>query len=434
MPTKKKKGKQGPLGDPNKRHHYIPQFILRTFAIDNYDRKFVMSPNYQLQALPYKNNKNQLCLQTYNRMDNQLGISLIKDTYEYEYMYIDLNNENAMHVEKELSVLEGKASKVIRDIIEKSQSESQIVLFRKDLSELRKFLFIMDYRKPHRCSQFNREKFDHPTWLRVQEFIRSCNLQNAREVWLQNITQILKTPHKEVKDNPLIFEIDRDNYKQRMVDSFLVIWQAGENDEFLMTNNGFGTFEGVSGEIAEGLPFQFPYHLFYIISPKLVLVLCHISFRKGLEFDKHILYNEMGFRRSIFENAPHPHATPNYVSKINASHCSDTLYSDMPYDLAMKSIGLRRHDDDTFTFPFAKITSATVHLVNSIILNETNEQDLVVSFNSPSYLYKTIVKYHAKQHIGFTQNFSNLKKKLFTTLNRTHEDLCLRKNIQVNRS
>ncbi|KAF0556432.1 hypothetical protein F8M41_015345 [Gigaspora margarita] len=413
-----------PIPDKEQKHHYIPRFILRNFAINNYERKFVMSPNYQHQVLSYKNNKYYLHLQTYNRADNQLGVSLIRDTYEYQNMYIDLNNEKVMHIENELSVLERKASKVIRDIIEKSQNECQISLLRKDLNNLRKFLFIMDYRKPHRCSQFSKERFNYPTWLKIKEFIQQCNLQNAREVWLQNIIQILKTPHKEVKDNPLIFEIDRDEYIQRMVNYYLVIWQAGESDEFLMTNNGFGIFEGITG--VKGLPFQFAYHCFYVISPKLVLVLCHISFRKGVEFNRYILQEEM-FNRSIFDNAPHPPATPNYVSQKDDANSSNMPYSNMQFDLIR-----RRDDNDIFTFPFTKITSSTVHLVNSILLNETHEKDLIVSFISPSYLYKTIVKYHKRD--WSVQDFSNLKRNLFMTLNKTHESLRLRRNILDNHS
>ncbi|CAG8808964.1 23987_t:CDS:2, partial [Dentiscutata erythropus] len=412
--SQKKEAKQGPLESPlkvslegpvpNQKHHYIPQFILHNFAINNYERKFVMSPNYQHQTLSYKKNKY-------------------------------LNNEKVMHVENELSFLERKASKIIRNILEKSQNESQIVLLRKDLNNLRKFLFIMGYRKPHRCSQFTKEKFDYPTWLKLKEFMNQCNLRNAREVWLQNIIQILKTPHKEVKDNPLIFEIDRDDYQQRMFDYFLVIWQAGESDEFLMTNNGFGIFEGVSEELTKGLPFQFAYHFFYVISPKLVLVLCHSSFRQGSEeFQKYFLQEKMGFSHSIFENVPHPTATPNYVSQKFSPQCTHS--SGMQFDIAMNSIGLRRRNNVTFTFPFVKITSSAVHLVNSILLNETHEQDLIVSFISPSSLYKTIVKYHTKhKYIGIAQNFSNLKRNLFMTLNKTHEeDLCLRKKILVDRS
>jgi hypothetical protein len=111
------------------------------------------------------------------------------------------------------------------------------------------------------------------------------NLKRPIEVWLQNISEILDTPHVEVENNQKIFSIDREDYKQRMIDCFLLIWQAGENDEFIITSNGFGIFEGVTGNVFGALPFQYAFHSFYVISPKLVLVLCPSSFRKEIGTD-----------------------------------------------------------------------------------------------------------------------------------------------------
>ena len=93
----------------------------------------------------------------------------------------------------------------------------------------------------------------------VEEFMRQHKLKRPQDVWLQNIREMLETSHNDIKDNEKIFWLDRDDYKTRMFDRFLVIWQAGENDEFLITSNGFGIFEGVTGSIL-GSPFGFSYH------------------------------------------------------------------------------------------------------------------------------------------------------------------------------
>nr|CAG8602399.1 2600_t:CDS:1 [Entrophospora candida] len=357
-------------------------------------------------------------------------------------MYKDFNHEDAMHVEEKLAKLEGYASKMIRDILKASQVENQIVLLRRDLSNLRKFLFIMNYRKPHRWSQFTMKKFDFATLPLVEDFMRQHKLQHSREVWLQNIREILDTPHEDIKNNPRIFSIDRDDYRQRMIDGFLVIWQAGENDEFIITSNGFGIFEGVTGTMLGGLPFQFAYHYFYVISPKLALVLCHTSLRNERKEIGSDVWTEtfktMGFKRSIFENAPHPAAIPNYVAtpKYVPSHeygRSTDRNPETAFDSLLNSVGLKRQEDDMFTFRFAKIPSATVHLVNSILLNET-KPDLVLTFSSRPYLYKTILKYH-KSNVGVQHDFSSLKKMLFMELNKTHEeDLHLRKKIPAGRT
>ncbi|CAG8471706.1 135_t:CDS:1 [Ambispora leptoticha] len=422
-------------------HHYIPRFLLRNFAINNYKRIFVSNEKLFKKKKHLQNLRNKIkeeaLLQTYDRTVGQLCVSLTAKNYGYTNMYKDLDHQDVMHVEDKLSKLEGRASKTIRDIITASQKENQIALLRRDLGDLRKFLFIMNYRNRSRWSQFANEKFDVMTKLLVKNFMHEHKLKSAREVWLRNIREILDTPHEDVKDNMRIFDLDRNDYQFRMIDCFLVIWQAGENDEFIITSNGFGIFEGVTGPGLFG-QFQFAYHSFYVISPKLVLVLCHASFREEIGPDT--MQKKLGFNRSILENAPHPPAIPTYVAipkhvPIDEYGRSTDRNPFTAFDSYLKSIGLERREDDIFTFPFAKINSATVHLVNSVLLNETKE-DLVLTFLSHSYLYKTIVKYHKHKNVGlFEHDFSSLKRILFIALNRTHkENLKLRRNILAGRA
>ncbi|KAG9300651.1 hypothetical protein G9A89_023449 [Geosiphon pyriformis] len=398
-------------------YHNIPKFLLRNFAINNYERIFVSSVKLSKQKKHKRNfenrNKEEALLQVYNRAIGQLDVSLAAKTYGYQDMYKNLNHENAMHLEEKLAKLEEKCSTVVRDIIKASQVKSQVVLLRRDLENLRKFLFIMSYRNRSRWSQYANEDFDLFTWSMVIDFMRQNNLKKAQEVWLQNIQEILETPHEEIKDNLRIFLIDRAEYDTRMVQCFLVIWQAGENDEFILTNNGFGIFEGTNNSLGIFGPSQFAYHWFYVISPKLVLVLCHPLFRIDNGLD--IIEKELELRRSIFEHVSHKPATPKYAAI--AKHVPIHKFA--------------RREDDTFTFPFVKVDSATVHLVNSVVLNEA-EPDLVLAFLSRSWLYKTVVKYHKNKKIGLQHDFSSLKRRLFMVLNKTHEEnLNLRRNIPV---
>ncbi|CAG8620956.1 11475_t:CDS:2, partial [Ambispora gerdemannii] len=204
-------------------------------------------------------NKEEALLQTYDRTFSQLGVSLIAKTYGYANMYKNLDHEDVMHVENKLGKLEEQASKVVRDIMKASQVESQIVLLRRDLEDL-------------------------------QKFMQQHKLQIAQEVWLQNIREILETPHEDIKADLRIFLADRT----------------------IST---------------------------YVATPKYVPI------------------NEYG--RSTDRN----------------------MFT--AFDSYLNSIGLERRDDDTFTFPFVKVTSATVHLVNSFLLNEA-KPDLVLTFLSRS--------------------------------------------------
>ncbi|RHZ71994.1 hypothetical protein Glove_248g33 [Diversispora epigaea] len=419
----------------NQYHHYIPRFLLRNFAINIYERIFVSNEKLlkSIEKKKYKQsfkNKNKLeaLLQTYDRTLGKLNTSLTGKTYGYTNMYKDFDDKDVMRVEKKLATLEMQASKVIHDILRASQKENQVVLLSVELNNLYKFLFIMDYRKPHRWSQFINGNFDAGTLPIVKEFMQEYKLQSTREVWLQNIREILDTEHNKIKDNLRILKPDRDDYVNRMMDRFLVIWQAGENDEFITTSNGFGIFEGMNEILNVPVPqfqFQYAYHYFYVISPKLVLVLCTVFFRKELS---KVMPSLIKKYPSIFENVPRP-PVPKCVKLSKEDGHSIDESSFTPLDFLLNSQGYKTEESEKYTFPFVRVTSATVHKVNTVLLNET-KPDLVLTFLSHSFLYKTIVKYHKNRDFNINHDFSSLKKNLFIALNRTHEEnLKLRSNI-----
>ncbi|CAG8833867.1 35567_t:CDS:1, partial [Racocetra persica] len=172
--------------------------------------------------------------------------------------------------------------------------------------------------------------FDLSTWPRLTKFMQDFKIQYPREVWLQNIREILDTTNKNIKTNLRIFEPDRNDYMDYMMDRFLVIWQAGENDEFITTSNGFGIYDGVNGL----LPFSkghYAYRYYYVISPKLVLVLCTTLLREELR-----KYVKMNF----FKDVPHP-GIPKCV-KINDEYNHNNNRDPPTFiDAFLSSIGLK---------------------------------------------------------------------------------------------
>lgn len=408
-------------------HHYIPRFILRNFAINNHERIFMSNGTFskkQKQRFKEKNKKDAF-LQVYYKNSNQFDTSLVSKTYGNMNMYKDFNHENVMRVEDKLSKLEMQAADVIHNIVNASQKGNQVVLSSTSLDNLRKFLFIMCYRKPHRWSQFINEDFDIYTLAPLKKFMQDYNLQHPREVWLQNIREILDTTHKDFNNNLRIFGSDRRDYLDFMMDRFLVIWQAGENDEFITTSNGFGIFDGMNGFLPSSKG-HYAFRYYYVISPKLVLVLCSTLLRE--EFRKCRPHS------NFFKDVPHP-GIPKLVKINNKDDLNNNGNQPTFIDSILNSLGFKIEECDTLTFPLVKVNSATVHLVNTIILNET-KPDEVVSFLSYSNLYKSIVKYHNSKDLDIIkQDHTSLKKKLFIVLNRTHkETLSLRKNLSANYS
>ncbi|CAG8820229.1 10527_t:CDS:1, partial [Racocetra persica] len=173
---------------------------------------------------------------------------------------------------------------------------------------------------------------------------------------------------------------------------------------------------------------HYAYRYYYVVSPKLVLVLCTTLLRK--EFREYGLISN--FVCEFFKDVPHP-GIPKCV-KINNERGHNNTRNPLTFiDSFLNSLDLKIENSDILTFPFVKVNSATVHLVNTIILNET-KPDEVLSFLSHSNLYKTIVKYHKNKELDIIkQDHTGLKKKLFVALNRTHkENIGLRKNLSAN--
>ncbi|CAG8814005.1 4856_t:CDS:1, partial [Racocetra fulgida] len=139
--------------------------------------------------------------------------------------------------------------------------------------------------------------------------------------------------------------------------------------EFITTSNGFGIYEGVN----ELFPFShghYAYRYYYVVSPKLVLVLCTTLLRKELR--------ECGlvsdFFCDFFKDVPHP-GIPKCV-KINDEQGHNNNRNSLTFiDSFLNSLDLKIEKSGILTFPFVKVNSATVHLVNTIILNETKPDE-----------------------------------------------------------
>src|ERR1700731_3928582 len=135
-------------------HHYIPQFILRNFNIKG-------------------KNKQNFKIKYYDMLLNKLEICKINKKYGVQDLYKNINNKNdIMEVEKELGKLENKCSTLINNIL---NSHDYIDIKRKDLYDLRKFLYVMMYRNKSRNEQYVRNNFDNNTREALKEFMKKYN-------------------------------------------------------------------------------------------------------------------------------------------------------------------------------------------------------------------------------------------------------------------
>src|SRR5579862_5008978 len=177
---------------------------------------------------------------------------------------------------------------------EQTSGNGIITLSRHTINDLRKFLFLTS-------SVQNKDDIQHlvlnddrmtEAKSRRKAFMAEKRLGHERELWLNNTSQILLTHHYDVASNPEISDLDRYDYRANARERFVVFWKPAEKgDEFILTDNSFGCFEGGSLGADAKLNIKmdkseqarhvytkdYMWHSLYVISPTLVIALCHGS-------------------------------------------------------------------------------------------------------------------------------------------------------------
>ena len=300
--------------------------------------------------------------------------------------------------------------------IHQQQTSGNIPLLRNDLYQLRKFLFLM-------TSLHSRDKTMHllahdpnmeDARTRRRRFIDAHNMEHPRDVWLGNAEQILDSQHHEVQNCQNIFDLDRENYRANAKERFLVFWEAGPGDEFVLTENAFGGFEG--GQIGAKKNSQvnlkareleqhlytrdFMWHQLYVLSPSLVVALCH-----GTLMHPELTRNQRkryGLRRSILENLPHEIA-PKYFKDMTRADASFIKPNwQLPADVEKAfgaNVSIERRKEDEILFPIQRLSPQQVTLVNSVLLHNQQSGAKVKSVccrSPPQYqsLFQSMVRFH----------------------------------------
>ena len=143
----------------NQYHHYIPRFVLRNFALDDH----------------VKRPRGRQDIYHYSITSRQVRIAKVDTTYGISNMYSDVRNVSDINfVEKELGKLEQKASMVIKQLLDLSQTELTITAT--ELDAMKKFLFIMSFRHPRRQQQYLDGRFDPATKARQEKYMKANNL------------------------------------------------------------------------------------------------------------------------------------------------------------------------------------------------------------------------------------------------------------------
>jgi hypothetical protein len=111
-------------------------------------------------------------------------------------MYRDPSfDQNPSYLEEKLTKLESQASDIIYRVYEQFSRGLVLELKRSELKNLRKFLFLMKYRNSGMFDRYDHDNindYQADDRIRMLDYIRFRNFEKPREVWFDNLRQILE--------------------------------------------------------------------------------------------------------------------------------------------------------------------------------------------------------------------------------------------------
>ncbi|KAG1874951.1 hypothetical protein F4604DRAFT_1680810 [Suillus subluteus] len=340
---------------PTQYQHFIPRFILRRFQVGPVRSKIERQREFR-----------------------RTGVDP-EYVYGVPNVYQDIRNtHNINELEEKLADLERHAASIIMDL-HKALPQGTFTLKRRSLELLRKFLFIMHYRNVSYSGTYFQA--DHPEnaggrqW--IEAFMKAKGIQSAVETWLHFLRYYLDTSHSDIMRDAaeLVEKYGEEGLQKMMTDShippdlehfpaytyhghansyFFSIWEAAEGEEFIITHNAFGLWEGLGG----GCP---GLHRIFVVSPRIALVLRHVITRPEMKE-----YIKPGaFVSSLLNVNPAP-PTPIYASGKHGTHINHVNFQS-----AMSLARYRSSQEggnDSFVFKITKLSRPQTLEFNSVVL------------------------------------------------------------------
>ncbi|KAK0184964.1 hypothetical protein F5146DRAFT_210648 [Armillaria mellea] len=348
-------------------HHAIPRFILRRFQSG--PRKSKAERKKEIQRTREDPDR----VLYYDIASGSLDVRSIGTIYGLKNLYRDASNpSNANELEEKLAVLEKDAAVVIV-ALHSNLASGKATLKRHDVERLRKFLFVMHYRNMG-GSYFDP---DHPhggstirKWLERYKAKHHCRTHT--DVWLHVLRYYLDTPHSKILDHAkaiydergmemvhiqMFNHVDPDieNYEALAYDlqasmSFLCIWEAHDTSEFILSNSGFGLWEGlsVSGDSV---------HRVFVVSPRIVVV---------LRSNWTPMFEKMGPVNSDLLKIPQERPASKLVNGSTGFQIPEGV------DASSVNWNLFRSPDDLFTFTITKLSLAQTDSLNAVLLKNVH--------------------------------------------------------------
>lgn len=386
------------------RHHFIPRFILRNFKAEQ------QPPAGPTQSKAKAKSQRDFLV-------NKIDLSIKQTTQRpvsQENAVTDLYKDpaisgNPYHLEEKFARLEQQAALILREACETFNRSETLVLPRRRKDVLRKFLFLMKYRNLVFFQRFDHEtidEYDRHDKEDLALYMRKQGFSSPREVWFDNLRVFLDIELDA--DNKWIDYIsdqaypeDAELFKIHVRTQFITFCQPElPQDEFILTENGYGVFEGpisfgvdaAGNQLGPGIATE--YHNFAPVSPRLMIISRSCLLASPIEEGapeaaaEHGLWNEI--HRSFHTC---PEEATSILHDLPVKRCTNS-YSKVIGGRNVMPPPRKLSSEDAFYFQCFKLSSAHVHLINEIFLEEAWKVSSII-YSSKTSLRTTIETYLA---------------------------------------
>ncbi|KAL1751476.1 hypothetical protein FB107DRAFT_221920, partial [Schizophyllum commune] len=370
-------------------HHAIPRFILRRYQVGPVLSKPERAKAFRLTGVLPEH------IVVYDLPSRSLQTLPIGQVYGEKNLYRDASDAfNINYLEEKLARLEDRAAQTLK-VIHDAIPRGQFTVDRAALGDLRKFLFLMHYRQGALSSSYFDK--DHPENVLVRErferYGQTKGLYTPIDIWLHFLRYYLETPHEKINNDGLAWltghsaeerhrlialeDVTNADYWEAVAYQnqshlyFLGVWEAADEDEFVLTTNAFNLWEGF-------LTFDMEFHLhrIFIVSPRLAIVLRRNELRPEVA--------ERNLRPHVYSSLADLPLKPPTTSHIMPR--SWTVAQRQEHRLSA------RGQRDTFKFDINKLTSAQTLAVNAVVLDNARPEGSL-SFSSKSLMARTLRLY-----------------------------------------
>ena len=318
-----------------KKHHYIPQFILKRFY----------------------NEKNQVLYWDIDKKTVE-GRNTTK-IFMNMHMYRDEKNnaDDPTAIEKSFSVFEERIAKLIS---EKMLDEKEIRLTRAELEELRIFLELLSFRSDLRMKQYKEKRFDPKTREILRKFQPN---EDYEDLWKKELLALTKCRSlDDIKGCEALDPIVKMDFTNAINFFYMNVVDA-RGGEFILSD------VYPTSEIAPLPKGNLHLHLFFPISPTRAIVLHYSIFKKEMN-----------------------HQDPVIKALLDLSQIKGDLLRQPTPEYKGGKCNFER--DDIFVYHPTKAYANDVSYINALLLNEAR---IGIMFRSPNRILGSVRSFNERE-------------------------------------